>query len=384
MLAEKWRPFGETIFTTMTDLARECRALDLSQGYPNFDGPEWIKEAAMDAIRSGDNQYPPGIGLPRLRRAIARSTREEWELEYDPDREVTVFSGATEAIFASLQGLIAEGDEALTFAPTYDSYAPSVMAAGGILKALPLPFPNWEVDTERLESMVTEKTRVFILNTPHNPTGKVFSRGELESLAAFCEKHGLIMVTDEVYEQITLDGARHIPIASIPGMRERTVRISSLGKTFSLTGWKIGYITAPQELTQAVRMPHQFITFATATPLQIGAAAALERGRDYYPLLRREYEERLDTLFPVLEEVGLSPARPKGTYFILCDQSRFGFEDDVAFCRFLAEKIGVASIPPSYFYEGRSGGRNLVRFTFCKKIETLKEAAGRLVKLKNR
>lgn len=384
MLAEKWRPFGETIFTTMTRLANECRAIDLSQGYPNFDGPAWIRQAAAEAIERGKNQYAPGIGIPELREAIQRSTLEEWNLAYDPDSEITVFSGATEAIFASMQGLVAQGDEVLTFSPTYDVYAPSVMAAGGRLHAVPLPFPDYEVDMDRLESLVTGKTRLFILNTPHNPTGKVFKRKELESLAAFCEKHDLIVVTDEVYEQITLDGVRHIPIATLPGMRQRTVRISSLGKTFSLTGWKIGYAMAPPHLTEAVRMPHQFITFATATPLQHGAAAALGMGREYYLELRDEYQERLDTLFPILEKVGLKPSRPQGTYFILCDHTPFGFEDDVAFCRFLTREIGVAAIPPSFFYQDRSMGRELVRFCFCKNLETLREASERLFDLTSR
>jgi len=384
MLAARWRPYCETIFTTITTLARECGAIDLGQGYPNFDGPEWVKAAAADAMARGENQYPPGIGIPRLRQAIADSTREEWGLSYDADSEVTVYSGATEANFASIQALVDPGDEVLTFAPTYDSYAPSVMAAGGTLKALTLPFPGYEVDMDRLESMVTDHTRLLILNTPHNPTGKVFSRAELDALAGLCRRRDLLVLTDEVYEQITLDGHAHVSMASLPGMRERTVRVSSLGKTFSLTGWKIGYSTAPKHLTEAVRMPHQFITFATASPLQHGAAAALEEGSSYYPLLRREYQERLDALFPVLEGAGLKPARPQGTYFILCDHGRFGFEDDVAFCRYLAKEIGVAAIPPSYFYEGRSAGRNLVRFCFCKTQATLLEAAGRLKNLKPR
>lgn len=381
MLAEKWRPFGETIFTTMTQMAHRCGAIDLGQGYPNFDGPEWVKKAAIAAINAGENQYPQGIGVARLREAVAVSTREEWGLEYDPDTEVTIFSGATEAIFASIQALVSTGDEVLTFAPTYDSYAPSVMAAGGTMKALPLPFPGYEVDMDRLEKMVSKRTRLFILNTPHNPTGKVFTRDELAELAAFCQRHDLYVLTDEVYEQITLDGARHVPMASLPGMRERTARISSIGKTFSLTGWKVGYITAAQPLTEAVRMPHQFINFATASPMQHGSAAALEQGSDYYPVLREQYQERLDTLFPVLQKAGLEPSRPLGTYFILCDHGKFGFEDDVAFCRHLAEEIGVAAIPPSYFYEGRSEGRNLVRFSFCKTLQTLEDAAARLMKL---
>jgi len=383
-LAEKWRPFGETIFTTMTELARSCGALDLSQGYPDFDGPEWVREAAREAIRTGLNQYPPGIGLPELRRAVADSMREEWGLAYDPEAEVTVFSGATEAIFASLQALVSEGDHVLTFAPTYDSYAPSVAAAGGTLTAVPLPFPSWEVDWEALERSVTGRTRLFILNTPHNPTGKVFTREELERLAAFCEAHDLLLLSDEVYEQITLDGVRHLPAPAVAGLRERTVRISSIGKTFSLTGWKVGYAAAPARLTEAIRMPHQFITFATAAPLQAGAAEALRRGRDYYPELRRAYQERLDTLFPVLEAVGLRPARPKGSYFVLCDHRAFGFEDDTAFCRYLAEEIGVAAIPPSYFYPGRNGGRHLVRFCFCKTLERLRAAGERLRGLKGR
>ncbi len=381
MLAEKWRPFGETIFTTMTRLAHECGAIDLSQGYPNFDGPAWIRKAAAEAMERGKNQYAPGIGIPELREAVARSTQEEWNLAYDPDDEVTVFCGATEAIFASMQGLVAQGDEVLAFAPTYDVYAPAVMAAGGRLRAAPLAFPEYKVDMDFLESLVTEKTRIFILNTPHNPTGKVFKPEELEAVASFCRRHDLIVVTDEVYEQITLDGIRHVPIASLPGMRGRTVRISSLGKTFSLTGWKIGYAMAPPPLTEAVRMPHQFITFATATPLQYGAAAALGRGREYYLGLRDEYQERLDTLFPTLVKVGLKPSRPQGTYFILCDHSRFGFGDDVEFCRFLAGEIGVAAIPPSFFYEDRCMGKELVRFCFCKSLETLREASERLFKL---
>jgi N-succinyldiaminopimelate aminotransferase len=380
-LALKLEGFGTTIFTEMTRLANERGAVNLAQGFPDFDGPEFVKEAAIAAVRAGRGQYARMSGIPEIHAALSAKYRRDYGLDYAPDTELTVTSGATEAIFAAIQGTCGAGDEVVLFEPYYDSYKPSVRMAGAVARVVTLRSPDWSFDREELRAAVTPSTRALLVNTPNNPTGKVFSREELEFLAAVCRERDLLCITDEVYEHLVFEG-EHIPMAGLPGMRERTITISSFGKTFSLTGWKVGWAAAPAELTSAVRAAHQFITFATATPLQHGAAAALAAGPDYYANLLADYRRKRDFLAGELSRIGFGVRKPAGTYFLCADFSAFGFEDDVAFCRYLLEEVGVAAIPPSFFYDNKARGRGYVRFAFCKREETLREAVRRMEKLK--
>ena len=382
-LASKLSGFGTTIFTEMTRLANERGAVNLAQGFPDFDGPEFVKDAAIAAVRAGRGQYARMSGIPEIHAALSAKYRRDYGLEYAPETEWTVTSGATEAIFAAIQGTCGPGDEVLLFEPFYDSYKPSIAMAGAAARVVSLRAPDWGFDRGEVERAVTDRTRAILLNTPHNPTGKVFSEDELEFLAGLCRTRDLLCISDEVYEHLVFEG-RHVPIATLPGMRERTITISSFGKTFSLTGWKVGWAGGPPELTAAVRAAHQFVTFATATPLQHGAAAALSAGPEYYERLVSEYRARRDFLSEELSRLGFGVRRPSGTYFVCADFTAFGFEDDVAFCRHLVEEIGVAAIPPSAFYEHKELARGIVRFAFCKKRETLEAAVGRLGRLRRR
>lgn len=380
--ARKLVPFGVSIFSEMTALANQHGAINLSQGFPDFDGPDWLKEAACQAVREGPNQYAPSHGLPVLRQAIADKTRRMYGLSYDVDTEVTVYSGGTEAIFSTLSGLLDEGDEVVLFEPFYDSYPACVAMSGATARYVPLRWPDFSFDTAELAAAFNERTRLIMLNTPNNPSGKVFSLGEMEIIADLARRHDTFVVTDEVYEHILFDGHRHVPFASLPGMRERTVTISSTAKTFSMTGWKIGYTLAPPELSRAARSAHQFVTFCTAPPLQVAMAAGINRIEEYLPDLDREYGERREVLLEVLQRVGFKVRPPQGTYFVLADFTPFGFDDDVAFCRHLTTEIGVAAIPPSAFYMHKEHGRHLVRFAFCKNVQTLQAAGERLQALR--
>jgi N-succinyldiaminopimelate aminotransferase len=378
--------FGTTIFAEMTRLAQAHGAVNLGQGFPDFDGPEFLHEAAIRAIREGRNQYCPTGGIPELARAVARHQQRFWGLSYAPE-EVTVYAGATEAIFAALQGLCDPGDEVVLFEPFYDSYLASVTMAGGVPRVVTLRDRSGEggfgfaYDPAELAAAVGPRTRAILVNSPHNPTGKVFTRAELEPLAALAREHDLVVVSDEVYEHLVYEG-EHVPIAALPGMRERTVTISSAAKTFSVTGWKIGWSCAPPELTRALRAAHQFITFCNGTPFQHAVAEALEAGDDYYEGLREAYRARRDRLCGGLEAAGFGVRRPAGTYFVMADIRPLGFEDDLDFCRALPERAGVAAIPPSSFYVHREAGRHLVRFAFCKTDAVLDEAIRRLRRLR--
>ena len=377
-LSRKLEGFGTTIFSEMTRLANERGAINLAQGFPDFDGPDFAKDAAIGAIRSGHGQYARMTGLPEIHRALSEKYRRDYGLGYAPDTELTVCSGATEAIFAAIQGTCDAGDEVVLFEPWYDSYKASVLMAGAVPRTLRLRAPDWSFDRAEARRAFSTKSRILLLNSPHNPTGKVFTREELEFLAGLCREFGTICVTDEVYEHLVYDENRHVPMASLPGMRERTITISSFGKTFSLTGWKIGWAAAPPELSAAVRAAHQFITFATATPLQLGAAAALQAGPEYYAALAAEYLARRDYLVGALSRIGFDVTAPAGTYFACADFRPFGFDDDRTFARRLIEDFGVAAIPPSVFYEDPSQPQTYVRFAFCKKRETLEAAVERL------
>jgi N-succinyldiaminopimelate aminotransferase len=361
----------------MTRLAAEHGAINLAQGFPDFDGPDFVKEAAIAAIRAGHSQYARMTGIPELHRALAVSTRRKYGLDYAEGSEITVTSGATEAIFAAIQGTCEAGDEVILFEPYYDSYRASVAMAGAVPRFVTLHSPRFAFDEAELERAFTEKTRAVLLNTPHNPTGRVFTRDELSAVARLCVVRDVLCITDEVYENLVYEG-EHLPMATLPGMRERTITISSLGKSYSLTGWKIGWALAPAPLSAAVRAAHQFITFATATPLQHAAVAAIEDSSGYVAGLVETYRARRDFLVRELVRIGFEVDAPAGAYFVCAGFRRFGFDDDVAFCRHLVESVGVAAIPPSVFYDNAALGKSYVRLAFCKRDETLRAAVERL------
>ncbi len=383
-MARRMAGIGPSIFTEMTRLAITHGAVNLGQGFPDFPCPAFLKDAAAAALRNDINQYAPSNGRPALRDALAAKMRRHYGLEFDPATEVLVTHGATEALFATILGLVDPGDEVVVFEPSYDSYVPAIEMAGGVARPYTMRPPAWSIEPEVLGRLFTGKTRLLLLNTPHNPTGKVYSRDELDLIAALCCKHDVVAVTDEVYEHIVFDGRRHLPLASIPGMAARTVTISSLGKTFSVTGWKVGWAMARQDLIEAVFRGHQFIVFAGAAPLQEAAAAALSVPDDYYAELTSAYETRRAYLLDALSTAGLAPVRPAGAYFVLIDIAGLGFADDVAFCRYLTSEIGVACIPASAFYRDPADGATLVRFAFCKSKATLEAAAARLARLRSR
>ena len=379
MISEKLKPFGTTIFSEMTRLALEHEAINLSQGFPDFEGPTELLDQAVAAIRGGANQYARSMGHPRLAEAVARHQRR-YDLDYDPMTEVCVFSGATEGLAASLLGLLNPGDRIVVFEPFYDSYPAGIALAGAEAEMVTLPFPDFDVDFEHVERLFESGARFLLLNTPHNPTGKVFGDDELATLARLCVKHDVHVIADEVYEHLWFDGAAHRPIATFPGMRDRTLTISSAGKTFSVTGWKIGWATGPKSMIAAAQAAHQFVTFATSTPMQVAVAWALdELGDDYFETFRADYDAKRRFLVEVLEECGFRVAVPRGTYFVLADFSAVHDGDDVSFARMLVERHGVAAIPPSFFYRrAPEEGRKLVRFAFCKRRETLEAASERL------
>jgi N-succinyldiaminopimelate aminotransferase len=379
-LTSRLSGFGTSVFAEMTALAKQHDAVNLGQGYPDFDGPDFVKRAAVAALRAGHNQYAPMPGVPALQQAVAEHQRRFYGLEHDAAEEVTVHAGATEALCATLAALLDPGDEVIVFEPFYDAYLPGIALAQAKPRVVPLAPPLLRLDTSALEEAVTPRTRLLVLNSPLNPAGRVFSREELASVAEACVRHDLVAVADEVYEHIVFEGA-HVPIATLPGMRERTVTISSAGKTFSLTGWKIGWSIAPPPLAAAIRAVHQFVTFAVSTPLQHAAAAGLAAPDRYYARLRSDYQARRDRLCDGLAQIGFGVRPPEGTYFALADIRPLGYDDDDTFCRTLVERVGVAAIPVTAFTT-ESRLRHLVRFAFCKNDATLEEALRRLGRLK--
>ncbi|MFC8267962.1 pyridoxal phosphate-dependent aminotransferase [Streptomyces cinereoruber] len=376
--------FGTTIFAEMSALAARTGAINLGQGFPDTDGPEEVREAAVRALRDGrGNQYPPGPGVPELRTAIADHQRERYGLEYDPDAEVLVTAGATEAIAASLLALVEPGDEVIALEPYYDSYAACVAMADGTRVPVTLrPHEGaYVLDLDELRAAVTDRTRLILLNTPHNPTGTVLTRAELTAVAELAVERDLLVVTDEVYEHLVFDGAEHVPIASLPGMRERTVTISSAGKTFSFTGWKVGWITASPELTSAVRAAKQFLTYVSSGPFQYAVAEALRLPDTYFDGLRADLAAKRDLLSEGLAQAGFEVYRPSGTYFVTTDIRPLGATDGFTFCRSLPERAGVVAIPNAVFYDHRDEGAPFVRFAFCKRTEVLEDAVSRLKRL---
>jgi N-succinyldiaminopimelate aminotransferase len=381
-LVTRMRPFGTTIFAEMSALAVRTGSVNLGQGFPDTDGPAEMLEAAIGAIRGGRNQYPPGPGIPELRAAIAAHQSAFWGLDYDPNGEVLVTAGATEAIAAAMLALCEAGDEVVCFEPYYDSYAASITLAGAVRRPVTLrpAHGGYEFDPDELRAAFGPRTRLVLLNSPHNPTGKVFTREELELIAALCVEHDVIAVTDEVYEHLIFDGT-HIPIAGLPGMRERTVQISSAGKTFSCTGWKVGWACGPAPLVSAVLRVKQFLTYVNAGPLQPAVAMALSLPLSYYTGLRDSLRDKRDRLCAGLADAGFEVLRPAGTYFVTADITGLGGTDGVEFCWSLPERCGVVAVPTQVFYDDVSAGRHLIRFAFCKRDEVLDEAVARLRKL---
>lgn len=376
--------FTESVIREMTRLAMEYDAINLAQGFTDFPAPEEIKRAAIEAIRADINQYAITWGARAFREAIAEKVRWYLGLEVDPEREITVTCGSTEAMIASMLAVVDPGDEVIIFEPFYENYGPDAILAEARPRYVPLYPPDWHFDPDELRAAFTPRTKAIVINTPNNPTGKVFTREELELIAALCHEWDVIAITDEIYEHILYDGAEHIAIATLPGMRERTITINGLSKTYSVTGWRIGYAIAPPELTAAIRKVHDFLTVGAAAPLQEAGAVALRLPRSYYERLAAEYAARRDRLLRALEAAGFGVYKPRGAYYIMTDISRFGFEDDVTFAQYLVREIGVAVVPGSSFYENPEKGRQQVRFCFCKTEATLEAAAERLLRLRQR
>jgi N-succinyldiaminopimelate aminotransferase len=369
---------GTTIFAEMSALALSTGAINLGQGFPDTDGPESVREAAVRALRDGrGNQYPPGPGIPELRQAVAAHQHRFYGLTVDPDTEVLITAGATEAIAAAMLALLEPGDEVIAFEPFYDSYAACIAMAGAVRVPLTLRAPDFRPDLDALRDAVTPRTRLLLLNSPHNPTGMVLTRDELTAIAELAVERDLLVVTDEVYEHLVFDG-EHIPLVSLPGMRDRTVSISSAGKTFSFTGWKVGWVTASAPLVAAVRTAKQFLTYVASGPFQYAIAEALRLPDAYFTDFRDDHRTKRDLLADGLTAAGFEVYRPQGTYFITTDIAGLGERDALAFCRSLPARRGVVAVPNSVFYDDPDAGRTQVRFAFCKRHDVLKEAAARL------
>ena len=376
-IKDSMREFGETIFAEMSALAVKTGAINLGQGFPDTDGPQEIAELAITAIRDGHNQYPPGLGIKKLRDAISHHQMRFYGLEFDPETEVLVTAGATEAIAASLLALCEQGDEIITFEPYYDSYAASIALAGGVRRVVTLNTPEYTFSIDDLEELINVKTRAILLNSPHNPTGKVFTHNELSQIANLCIEHDLVAICDEVYEHLVFEG-QHIPLIQYPGMRDRTIQISSAGKTFSFTGWKIGWVCAQPALLDTVRTAKQFLTYVNGAPFQHAIAEALNLSDHYFENFLQDMRVKRDCLSQGLEKAGLTTFTPQGTYFVTADIEKLGYEDGKQFCLDLPVQCGVVAVPNVVFYDNKDLGSTLIRFAFCKKLDVLEEAVERL------
>jgi aminotransferase len=382
-VAQRTVGFTESVIREMTRLCAMHGGINLAQGFPNFPAPPEVKEAAKRAIDADINQYAITWGSKTLRDALARVYRELYAMQVDPETMLTVTCGSTEAMISTLLAICDPGDEVIVLEPFYENYGPDAAISGATPVFVPLRAPTFGFDPDELARAFTPRTKAIIVNTPNNPTGRVFTRGELETIAALCREHDVIAVTDEIYEHILYTG-EHIPIATLDGMSERTVTISGASKTFSVTGWRVGWVVAAPELTAAIRKVHDFVTVGAPAPLQEGIAAALGLGRTYYERLATDYRARRDRLVRILEGAGFSPNTPEGAYYVLCDIRPFGFDDDVAFAKSLIRDVGVAGVPGSSFYSRAELGRHLIRFTFCKSADVLDEAGARLRGAKER
>jgi N-succinyldiaminopimelate aminotransferase len=379
VLRESMRRFGTSIFSTITELAIQRQAINLAQGFPDFDPPQPLLDAAAQALSGGFSQYAPSIGYPDLRQAVAAHQADHYGQSWDPDTEVTVTVGATEAIWSTVHAVLEPGDEVVLFEPYYDMYPPAVVAAGGVPRVVPTTgFPDFRIDLDRLADTFSPRTRLVIVNTPWNPVGRQITATELRAIGELCQRYGSYLISDETYEHILFDGRTHRPAVSEPALADRTVTVSSVSKTLSATGWRVGWAAAPAELTAALRRVHQFVTFTAPSPLQRAVAALLgDAGPDFYRQLTAEYTERRDALLGYLGKLDLEVATPEGAYFVMTRCAG----DELAYCRELIDRAGVAAIPASAFFADPATGRGLVRFAFCKRLETLRQAGERLAGL---
>ncbi|MDE3074179.1 MAG: aminotransferase class I/II-fold pyridoxal phosphate-dependent enzyme [Chloroflexota bacterium] len=385
-VSEKAKSFTESVIRDMTRQILQHhgeRGVNLAQGFPDFPAPDALKEAACQAIRDDYNQYAITWGQPALRRAIARKVGQAWGRPVDAEREVTVCCGATETMLAAIMAIVNPGDEVICFSPFYENYGPDCILSGARPRFITLHEPDWTFNVAELEAAFSSRTRGIIINTPHNPTGKVYSRRELELIAQLCLRWDAVVFTDEIYEHLVYEG-EHVSIATLPGMAERTVTISGLSKTFSVTGWRLGYAIASPQLTDAIRKVHDFMTVGAAAPLQMAAVAALELPAGYYQGLLQDYRERRDFLIPVLRELGFEVFQPHGAYYVMTDIRQLGYEDDLDFAHYLVQDVGVATVPGSSFYHDPSLGRTKIRFAFPKRMATLHRAAELLQQVKPR
>lgn len=380
MVSARLQPFKTSVFSEITAAAHEAKAIDLGQGYPSWEGPSFVKDEAVRALREESNQYPPYVGIPELRTAVADRWAVDTGMGIDPATSVTVTSGCTEALSSTFIGLFDPGDEVVLFEPTYDAYPVGCALSGAVPRYVTLHSPDWSIDPDELRAAFGPRTAAVLVNTPHNPTGKVFTRDELQLVADLAAEFDAAVITDEVYERMAYD-REHIRMATLPGMWERTLTLSSIGKSFSLTGWKTGWAIGPEPLVAAVRSAKQFLTFTTPNPMQWGSATALRAPDSYFEELRAMYLGKRDRLVTGLAEVGFGVSAPEGAYYVLADHTGFGRGDDVAFVRFLISELGVAAIPPSAFYHSSDEGSRLVRFAFCKSDEILDAALDRLRRL---
>ena len=373
--------FTESVIREMTRLAMKHGAINLAQGFPDFPAPEALKQAAADAIAADINQYAITWGAKPFRDAIAAKYRRTYGLEFDPEREVTVCCGATEGMIASLMAVLDPGDEVVLFEPFYENYGPDTQLCGAESRYVKLRAPDWSFDPDELRRAFTPRTKAIILNSPNNPTGKVFTRAEMEYIAGLCQEFDALAITDEIYEHILYDGAVHVPICSVPGMRERSILVNSMSKTYSVTGWRVGWVLAPPDLTDSIRKVHDFLTVGAAAPLQQAGVLALSWGDDYYSKLSAEYAGRRDHIVETLTSAGLKCFVPRGAYYVMTDISATNFSDDVSFVRHMIETLGVAAVPGSSFYAHNGAPCLQVRFCFCKKYETLEKARRQIQKL---
>jgi len=376
--------FTESVIREMTRLAMAHDAINLAQGFPDFPAPQEVKEAARRAIAEDINQYAITWGAQNFREAISAKYRRIYGMSVDPEREVCVTCGSTEAMASAVLGIIDPGDEVVMFEPFYENYGPDAILAGAVPRYVSLREPDWTFDEGELGEAFTDRTRGIILNTPNNPTGKVFSREELEAIAALCVKHGAVAFSDEIYEHITYEGAKHVPIAAIPGMEDRTVTVNALSKTYSVTGWRVGWTVAAPTLTDGIRKVHDFLTVGAAAPLQEAGVVALRLPESYYETLAREYRERRDLMLDILGSAGFKTSVPLGAYYVMADISHLGYAGDVEASVRMVEDVGVATVPGSSFYSATELGRSTVRFSFSKRLETLRQAGERLGRLGTR
>ena len=379
--AARTREFTESVIREMTRLALQHNAVNLAQGFPDFPAPKELKTAAMAAIEENFNQYSITWGAKPLRNAISAKYQRTYGLEFDPEREITVCCGATEGMIASLLAITDQGDEVIVFEPFYENYHPDTQLCGATRKLVSLRAPDWTFDRDELRRAFSPRTKAIIINTPNNPTGKVFSRDEMEFIAKLCQEFDALAITDEIYEHITYDGRQHVPMISLPGMRNRSILVNSMSKTYSVTGWRVGWVLAAPDLTDSIRKVHDFLTVGAASPLQQAGVLALSLPEKYYVDLARSYSDKRDTIVRILTGAGFQCFQPHGAYYVMTDISVFGYANDTQFARHMVEDIGVAAVPGSSFYHNSSYGSQQIRFCFCKNYETLEEAGKRLSRI---